>query len=182
MLLHTYQKEPVNKNIITLLKHNNSSSDGIAKTNNDNAPPISQNTDIFEERAAIIEYDGGIPRAWAELILKAQVMEKPLSLSLEKWTQVQFALRIILPHLCKIAECDWSIELIFGCCFNEPDKGFNSTGIISGLVMLLSKEARIISVTKEVIYFKQTQYSIELPFVRKHHDADVKRILITELT
>ena len=46
------------------------------------ATPLSAN---FEERAAIAEYDGGAPRAWAEAFAKLQCLPAPDGVSPAIW-------------------------------------------------------------------------------------------------
>jgi hypothetical protein len=42
-------------------------------------------TDAHEERAAIVEYDGGIPRAWAEGFARLDLSKPPRHVSVQRW-------------------------------------------------------------------------------------------------
>ncbi len=58
-------------------------------------------TEIIEERAAIIEYDSIIPRCWAEAIAKVQLSSRPKFISQQKWDKINIDLEEICSNYLK---------------------------------------------------------------------------------
>jgi hypothetical protein len=44
--------------------------------------------DAFQERAAIVEYDAGVPRAWAEGLARLDSMAPPLGIHAHRWQRL----------------------------------------------------------------------------------------------
>jgi hypothetical protein len=74
--------------------HNSQKSDGWGISANI-ANSISIDDD-YEERAAIIEHDGGIPREWAEGFARLDPARPPAGLTLQRWHTVIEAIGIFL--------------------------------------------------------------------------------------
>ena len=61
----------------------------------------------FQERAAIMEYDGGLPRVWAEWLAQLQTMAMPQGYSPERWDQIINDALGLMAHLPKLTRNDW---------------------------------------------------------------------------
>ncbi len=73
----------------TIRTHATSASDGgtpVAMPTVD--PPLRRTEANFDERAAIIEFDGGAPRAWAEGLARLDASQPPEGLSRARWQQL----------------------------------------------------------------------------------------------
>jgi hypothetical protein len=103
----------------------------------------------FDERAAIIEYDGGAPRAWAEALARLDPAEPPIDIPPERWERfiddcgrfldgwVHFALAL-----------GWSPLDLFGCDRERPWQCIDHQGLLWLLngnnLVVLSAETAII--------------------------------------
>jgi len=74
------------------------------------------------ERAAICEFDGGMPREWAEGFAKLQSLTPPQSVSEQRWLQViDDAGRFLDSWGPKLAALGWSIGEVFGVHPSRPE-------------------------------------------------------------
>lgn len=104
----------------------------------------------FEERAAIIEHDAGIPRAWAEAFARVCLMERPGGFSKAGWQHVVDNIGHMLDDkavLQKLVKEGWSIEDVFGCHPVAPE--INQSR--KGLLILLGESDEIVSITDKAI-------------------------------
>jgi hypothetical protein len=77
--------------------------------------------DAHEERAAIIEYDGGIPRAWAEALSRLHPDRPPPDISLREWRQFCEDAHRFLDHWGRQATAlGWRPMDIFGWELSRP--------------------------------------------------------------
>jgi hypothetical protein len=89
-----------------------------------------------EERAALVEYGAGIPRAWAEGFAALCTMPAPIGFSPERWQRTVDAAGIFLDRWADTAiTCGWTDLDVFGCDPDRPDARFDCMG----LVMLLDR-------------------------------------------
>ncbi len=98
------------------------------------APAVS--TVDLAERAALIEYGAGVPRAWAEGYAALSLMPVPTGFSPERWFRIVEAAGVFIDRFAGVAiECGWSDLDVFGCDPDRPDARFDCMG----LVMLLER-------------------------------------------
>jgi len=107
-----------------------------------------------EERAAIIEYDGRTPRAWAEALARLDRANPPLDVSLERWQQfIDDCERFLDQGWASRAEAfGWGALDLFGCDRERPLARYDHMGllwIIQGgrLVALTAQIATIDTLT-----------------------------------
>lgn len=71
--------------------------------------------DAFEERAALMEFDGGLTRPWAESLARLATAPKPGAYEPERWGQVVTdAARFVAGHLPRIVANGWTVEDVRG--------------------------------------------------------------------
>jgi hypothetical protein len=110
------------------------SDEGLSSLNSFISSPGS--ADDLDERAAIIEYGAGIPRAWAEGFAALSSMPAPTGFSSARWQRIVDAAGGFLDRWAsKAIECGWSDLDVFGCDQSAPDRRFDCMG----LVMLLDR-------------------------------------------
>lgn len=85
----------------------------------------------FEERAAIVEFDGEIPREWAEGLAKLDTMLRPQNISETRWRQAVGA----AGHFCdrwaaKASALGWTTVDIFGVDRIKPEGALHMAGLI----------------------------------------------------
>ena len=69
----------------------------------------------FEERAAIVEHDGGAPREWAEGFARLDAATPPKGFDLGRWRQlIDDGGRFLDRWALTAAECGWSATDVFG--------------------------------------------------------------------
>jgi len=109
----------------------------------------------FQERAAIIEYDGKIPREWAEKLALVQQRLKPQSFPKNRWSRVLEVIDYLTTNgrdrLAEIISCGWELKDVFGCHASAPCYRSDCMG----LLMLFHEGDEILSVTHEVIAIKR---------------------------
>jgi len=89
------------------------------------SPPVGQipplETDSLE-RASICEFDGGIPREWAEGFAKLQSLTPPASVTEQRWLQViDDAGRFLDSWGAKLAALGWQVGETFGVHPARPE-------------------------------------------------------------
>ena len=86
----------------------------------------------FEERAAIIEFDGNVPREWAEGLARLCVMACPETVSEKRWQQAIDAAGIFCDQgwAAKASVLGWSVHDIFGVDRLKPNATVHTAGLI----------------------------------------------------
>ena len=69
------------------------------------APPVEPWTDAHEERAAIIEHDGGAPRAWAEGLARLDPSRPPADVPPKRWAK-------FIDDCGRFLDDGWAVEAI----------------------------------------------------------------------
>lgn len=95
---------------------------GTAKQSTKEVEPVPSGAapDEIDERAAIVEYDGGIPRRWAEGFSALGAMAPPSGFSPERWGRILDAAGAFLDRWASEAiRCGWS-DLDVGRCCTRP--------------------------------------------------------------
>jgi hypothetical protein len=113
--------------------------------NNDESPPIdaidafvmpsedinNASPDDFEERAAIVQYDAGIPREWAEGFARLCVMPRHPDFTEEDWqTLIDDAGRFMDQWAVQVASMGWSVGEVFGVNYDKPDARIDLKGLV----------------------------------------------------
>ena len=90
-----------------------------------------QENDSFEERAAICEFDGGLPREWAEGLARLCVMPRPDDINPRRWQSIINAAAIFSDKWARQAsEMGWTVEQCFGVHQVAPSKRFDHQGLL----------------------------------------------------
>ena len=103
-----------------------------------------------EERTAIVEHDGGIPRAWAEGFARLDRARPPADVPPSRWQQfVDDVGRFLDGPFCAVAATlGWRPYDLFGCDRDRPFARINEAGLLwlldgHGLVALSENTATI---------------------------------------
>jgi hypothetical protein len=101
------------------------------------APPFDTSKTVatqgadLDERAAIVEYDAGVPRAWAEGFAALSTMPAPPGFLPDRWARIVDAAGVFIDRWASTAAaCGWSDLDIFGCDLGSPDRRFDCMGLV----------------------------------------------------
>lgn len=87
--------------------------------------------DIFDERAAIAEFEGGIPRLWAEGFARLQMTPCPAAMRPDRWRQViDDAGRFLDRWAAKAAALGWDTASVFGVHADRPIERVGCAGLV----------------------------------------------------
>jgi len=107
-----------------------------------------------EERAAIVEHDGAIPRAWAEGFARLDPDRPPGDVPLARWQRFADDVgRFLDSPFCAVAAAlGWGPHDLFGCDRDRPFARIDQAGLLwllngNRLVMLTEDAATIESAT-----------------------------------
>jgi len=86
----------------------------------------------FDERAAIIEFDGGAPRAWAEALARLDPVCPPGDISPARWLQFIDDCGRFLDDgwAARAAALGWGPLQLFGCNRDEPFARISQAGLL----------------------------------------------------
>lgn len=103
----------------------------------------------FEERAAIIQYEAGVPRDWAEGYARLLCIERPEAISPRRWQQILDDGGYFLERWARqAAQLDWSLLEVFGVSPKAPEHRLDMLGLVPSLcgcrVVMLTAEAATI--------------------------------------
>ena len=107
-------------------------------------------SDAEEERAAIVEYDGGVLRPWAEALARLDPGRVPPNISPERWTQfIDDCGRFLDQRWATHAEgLGWGPLDLFGCDRERPPAEDDHAGLLwrveGGKLLIMSAYAAII--------------------------------------
>jgi hypothetical protein len=89
-------------------------------------------TDAHEERAAIVEYDGGAPRAWAEGFARLNPALSPDGVPPQRWLQFIDDCGMFLDDgwPAKAAALGWGPLDLFGCDRHQPWARIDQAGLL----------------------------------------------------
>lgn len=86
----------------------------------------------FEERAAIVEFDGGVPREWAEGFARLDLAVPPSGFDQERWRQlIDDGGRFLDRWAGTAAACGWSAADIFGLHPGAPAARYDGMGLVA---------------------------------------------------
>jgi hypothetical protein len=102
-----------------------------------------------EERAAIIEYDGGAPRAWAEALARLDPAKPPIDIPPERWVRfIDDFGRFLDAWVHYALALGWSPLDLFGCDRERPWERIDHQGLLwlinGNSLVALSTETAII--------------------------------------
>jgi len=130
----------------------------------------------FEQRAAIIEHDAGIPREWAEAFARMDCCQRPAQISDKAWQNIKHYTGLLLDrHIHDIIRRGWEVAEIFGCHYAAPERRYDAMG-----VLLLLHDCEIIGVEHDRITLMTTT-GAEQVFYRTRLTRPQERIMIWEL-
>jgi len=135
--------------------------------------------DAFEERAAIIEHEAGIPRQWAEAFARVCCMQRPESIPPAHWQRIVDATGRMLDspqHIQDMVRYGWSVADIFGV---HPAAPINRQDA-KGLLLLLREHEAIAIVDANTIGLRNTRTG-NLLFYRHPLNPTRERIMLWEL-
>ena len=101
----------------------------------------------FEERAAIVEYDGEVPQEWAAGLAHLCVMPCPEGVDVIRWRQVvDNAGRFADEWAVKASTLGWDTADIFGVDRHKPEAAIHT----AGLIWLLG-DKRIVAISADAV-------------------------------
>ncbi len=85
-----------------------------------------------EERAAIVEYDGGAPRAWAEALARLNPNKRPTDVPAKRWVRFLDDCGSFLDGRwpAKAADFGWGPLDLFGCDRERPFERIDHLGLL----------------------------------------------------
>jgi hypothetical protein len=107
-------------------------------------------TDANEERAAIVEYDGGVPRAWAEGLARLDPNKPPGDAPTRRWQRFIDDCGRFLDSgwASRAAELGWGPLDLFGCNRERPFARIDHMGLLwlvnGGAVVELHRDRAVI--------------------------------------
>ena len=128
------------------------------------------------ERAAIVEYDGGIPRAWAEGFARLDPERPPSDVPLKRWQCfIDDVGRFLDSPFCAVAAAlGWGPHDLFGCDRNRPFARIDH----AGLLWLLNGD-KLIALTENTATIER-RTGARQTYRRKPNEP--ARMLVWELT
>jgi hypothetical protein len=111
--------------------------------------------DAFEERAAIVQYEAGVPREWAQGFARLCIMARPAGVPLSQWRLVVNAGGTFINRwAARAAALGWGTESIFGCSADAPAARHD----LQGLVWLIG-EGELFALTDSTATIRTTNGS-----------------------
>ena len=87
--------------------------------------------DAFEESAAIIEYNAGVRRSWAESFARLNIADQPPGFRHQAWCQlIDDSGRFLDCWSMEAARLGWSVLDVFGVHPAAPSTTFNAIGLV----------------------------------------------------
>jgi hypothetical protein len=117
------------------------------------APATDHWTEAYEERAAIIEHDGGAPKDWAEALARLDPSKPPADVPPRRWLAfVDDCGRFLDGGWAKrAAACGWGPLDLFGCDRERPFARIDHMGLLwllnGGTVVELHRDRAIIAMS-----------------------------------
>ena len=123
-------------------------------------------SETHEERAAIIEYDGGAPRAWAEALARLEPAHPPSDVPPKRWLRFidDCGHFIDKGWASRAIELGWTAFDLFGCDRSKPFARIDKYGL---LWVLEGRQLRILTADTAVI---NTVSGPTVTFYRRPHE------------
>jgi hypothetical protein len=85
----------------------------------------------FEERAAIVEFEAGVPREWAEGFARLCQMSRPLAIPPARWSELVDNAGVFIDRWAvQAASLGWNAADIFGCHRQAPLARYDLQGLV----------------------------------------------------
>ena len=141
------------------------------------APDLLDVQSEFDERAAIIEFDGEIPHEWAEGYARLCTMSRPSNVSEARWRQaVDAAGRFVDSWAAKASALGWSALDIFGVdCLKPVDALYTA-----GLIWLL-QDKQIVAISADAVIVETANGARQSYRPRLDTNDASRRVLLWEL-
>ncbi|MBF0584696.1 MAG: hypothetical protein HQL80_10765 [Magnetococcales bacterium] len=108
--------------------------------------------DDYCERVAIIEYDGGIPRQWAEGLAAICTMQRPPDIDPRRWLAIVNAAALFADRwAATAAELGWTTGEVFGIHSINPKGRFDRMGL---LMRLADPGKALVQLTSDLAIFE----------------------------
>ncbi|MEO5369305.1 MAG: hypothetical protein H7833_04440 [Magnetococcus sp. DMHC-1] len=131
--------------------------------------PETFDPDAFEERSAIVEHDGGIPKEWAEGLARLCVMPRPADIPAKQWQAIILAAGIFSDRWAKqAAALGWTTEEVFGCSAKVPALGYGSRGLVFSMG---DPGSTLVAMDKDKATFR-TKGGARQVFIRDYFNMD----------
>lgn len=135
--------------------------------------------EAWEERAAIIEHEAGIPREWAEAFARVCCMPRPASLSAASWQRViDHAGRMLdSPSILRnLVRYGWELEDVFSVHPYAPESRQDAKGLL-----MLMQGAEVVSVINEQAIGLRHEAGGAMLYYRKPLSRTPGRVMIWEM-
>ena len=131
----------------------------------------------FEERAAIVEFDGEISREWAEGLARLCTMPKPPNVSEAHWRQaVDAAGRFADNWAAKASALGWTALDIFSVDRTAPEGALHTAGLI-----WLLQDKEIVAVTDDAVIVETVNGARQSFRPRQDTSDTSRRVLLWEM-
>jgi hypothetical protein len=129
-------------------------------------PHVDNWSDNQEERAAIIEYDGGAPREWAEALARLDLSTPPRDVPPKRWVRFIDDCGNFIDNgwARRAAELGWTAFDLFGCDRSKPFARIGRSGL---LWLLDGRQLRALTAETALI---NTASGSGLTFYRRPHE------------
>jgi hypothetical protein len=96
------------------------------------SPPVAPWDDAEEERAAVIEFDGGAPRLWAEALARLDPAKPPGDVPERRWVQFIDDCGLFLDGgwAARAERLGWGPPQLFGCHRDKPFARISQAGLL----------------------------------------------------
>ncbi len=125
-------------------------------------------TDEHEERAAQVEFDGGIPRAWAEGLARLDSSRAPADVPLWRWLRfMDDCGRFVDEWAWRASRLGWTPLALFGCDRTKPFARLDRAGLLwlveGRRILALTPETAAIEISggKSLIYRRKPYLDVE---------------------
>jgi len=99
----------------------------------------------WDKRAAIVEYEAGAPREWAEGLATLETSGPPSAWPPAEWRQVVHDAGVFLDDWGRqAAALGWTVGDIFGCCRRAPRARLDALGLVA-----LVRGGRVVALTAD---------------------------------
>ncbi len=134
------------------------------------------NSADFEERAAIIEFDAGVPREWAEGYARLCTIPRDPDFTEERWVRlIDDAGRFLDRWAVQVAAMGWTTLEVFGVHPNKPDARTDMKGLVPCI-----GGAEVVAVSADSVTIQTPSGSRQRIF-RRADDQSLGRVRLWEI-
>ena len=129
----------------------------------------------WAECAAIVEYEAGAPREWAEGLATLESMEAPSWWPEREWRQViQDAGRFIDEWAAQADVLGWTVGDVFGCCHRAPRARVDALGLVA-----LVRGGHVVALTADTATIRTPTGALQT--YRRRADVEARDGLLWEV-